>query len=80
MFEDRRTFVVMHPYDHDGDDVDIDGQEEKILRLSINDVIVFLDDERGEWMKGQKKDTNEIGWFPKSRTREGVTMIAIKLF
>ena len=43
------------------------------LNLCRNDVIYSLGLEENGWMKGEKKCSGEIGWFPLTYVREGVS-------
>jgi hypothetical protein len=59
-------YVSMYPYTPD----DINQ-----LTLYRNDVIYSLGQEEKGWMKGEKKSSGEIGWFPLTYVREGVSKI-----
>jgi len=62
--DNRKTFVVMYSRD---------SNEPDYLSLYVNEVIYSLDEEKDGWMKGEKKESGEIGWFPRNHVREGVS-------
>jgi len=65
------AYIAMYQYDaDDGDYNDVDVEE--ILTFDVHDVIYFLGERRGRWMKGRMRNTGEIGWFPSTHVREGV--------
>ncbi len=56
-------FVAMYPFR---------ATELTQLSLERNDVVYYLESEPSGWMRGQKKASGEIGWFPGAYVREGV--------
>ena len=67
------SYVAMYQYDaDDGDYNEVDVEE--ILTFEVHDVIYFLGERRGRWMRGQMRNSGEIGWFPSTHVREGVSI------
>ena len=57
-------YVAMYPF--------LPSYEDQIP-LSPNDVLLSEDEvDTNGWIKGKKRDSGEVGWFPKSYVREGV--------